>query len=152
MPPPGHRDEHGPLQVDAQRAHPSRCRAAKARGWPTLRVRAAHAAAPAMDAKGRVIDANTFGGADWGGLWVQGQADGFACLLHPAQVPTFTDNRLDGGFPILVGFLDENLSTFPDRVIFMDGGEIIEENPPLEFFTNPRSDRTKLFLSQILHH
>jgi general L-amino acid transport system ATP-binding protein len=42
--------------------------------------------------------------------------------------------------------------TVADRVIFMDGGEIIEENPPLEFFTNPRSDRTKLFLSQILHH
>jgi general L-amino acid transport system ATP-binding protein len=39
-----------------------------------------------------------------------------------------------------------------DRVIFMDGGEIIEENEPEEFFTNPRSDRTKLFLSQILHH
>lgn len=39
-----------------------------------------------------------------------------------------------------------------NRVIFMDGGEIIEENVPEEFFTNPRSDRTKLFLSQILHH
>jgi general L-amino acid transport system ATP-binding protein len=38
-----------------------------------------------------------------------------------------------------------------DRVIFMDGGEIIEENPPAEFFTNPRSERTRLFLSQILH-
>jgi general L-amino acid transport system ATP-binding protein len=42
--------------------------------------------------------------------------------------------------------------TVADRVIFMDGGEIIEENPPSEFFNNPRSDRTKLFLSQILHH
>jgi general L-amino acid transport system ATP-binding protein len=42
--------------------------------------------------------------------------------------------------------------TVADRVIFMDGGEIIEENPPAEFFTNPRSERTKLFLSQILHH
>ena len=36
------------------------------------------------------------------------------------------------------------------RVIFMDGGEIIEQNAPKEFFNNPRSDRTKLFLSQIL--
>ena len=35
---------------------------------------------------------------------------------------------------------------------FMDGGEIIEENAPEEFFKNPRSERTKLFLSQILHH
>jgi general L-amino acid transport system ATP-binding protein len=39
-----------------------------------------------------------------------------------------------------------------DRVIFMDGGEIIEQNPPDEFFNNPQSDRTKLFLSQILSH
>jgi general L-amino acid transport system ATP-binding protein len=39
-----------------------------------------------------------------------------------------------------------------NRVIFMDGGEIIEENVPDEFFDNPKSDRTKLFLSQILHN
>ena len=39
-----------------------------------------------------------------------------------------------------------------DRVIFMDGGEIIEENKPEEFFTNPQNERTKLFLSQILGH
>jgi len=39
-----------------------------------------------------------------------------------------------------------------DRVIFMDGGLLIEENTPLEFFNNPRSDRTKDFLSKILSH
>ena len=39
-----------------------------------------------------------------------------------------------------------------DRVIFMDEGEIIEQNEPNEFFDNPQSDRTKLFLSQILGH
>ena len=39
-----------------------------------------------------------------------------------------------------------------DRVIFMDQGEIIEENTPEEFFNNPTNDRTKLFLSQILGH
>ena len=42
--------------------------------------------------------------------------------------------------------------TVANRVIFMDGGEIIEQNDPFEFFDNPQSDRTKLFLSQILHH
>ena len=42
--------------------------------------------------------------------------------------------------------------TVAHRVIFMDDGEIIEENEPEEFFTHPRSDRTKLFLSQILHN
>ncbi len=39
-----------------------------------------------------------------------------------------------------------------NRVIFMDGGEIIESNEPEAFFNNPQSDRTKLFLSQILSH
>ena len=39
-----------------------------------------------------------------------------------------------------------------NRVIFMDGGEIVEQNEPEEFFNNPRNDRTKLFLSQILSH
>jgi len=38
-----------------------------------------------------------------------------------------------------------------DRVIFMDQGEIIEENTPDAFFDNPQNERTKLFLSQILH-
>jgi general L-amino acid transport system ATP-binding protein len=42
--------------------------------------------------------------------------------------------------------------TVANRVIFMDGGEIIEQNAPDEFFNNPQSDRTKLFLSQILAH
>ena len=42
--------------------------------------------------------------------------------------------------------------TVAHRVIFMDGGEIIEQNSPDEFFTNPQSERTRLFLSQILHH
>ena len=38
-----------------------------------------------------------------------------------------------------------------DRVIFMDQGEIIEENTPDAFFDHPQNDRTKLFLSQIIH-
>jgi len=42
--------------------------------------------------------------------------------------------------------------TVANRVIFMDEGEIIEENEPHEFFNNPQQDRTKLFLSQILGH
>ena len=36
------------------------------------------------------------------------------------------------------------------RVIFMDEGQIVEQNEPEEFFSNPQNDRTKLFLSQIL--
>ena len=40
--------------------------------------------------------------------------------------------------------------TIADRVIFMDEGDIVEENEPNEFFNNPQHERTKLFLSQIL--
>ncbi len=42
--------------------------------------------------------------------------------------------------------------TVANRVIFMDEGEIIEENEPHAFFNDPQNDRTKLFLSQILQH
>ncbi len=38
-----------------------------------------------------------------------------------------------------------------NRVVFMDYGQIVEENTPDEFFKNPQHERTKLFLSQILH-
>ena len=39
-----------------------------------------------------------------------------------------------------------------DRVVFMDRGEIVEEAAPEQFFNNPRSSRTRQFLSQILNH
>ena len=42
--------------------------------------------------------------------------------------------------------------TVADQMIFMDEGRIVEQANPKEFFTNPKSDRTKLFLSQILNH
>ena len=38
-----------------------------------------------------------------------------------------------------------------DRVIFMDQGQIVEQNAPEPFFANPQNERTRLFLSQILH-
>ncbi len=42
--------------------------------------------------------------------------------------------------------------TVANRVIFMDAGQIVEQNEPHEFFDNPQHSRTKLFLSQILAH
>ncbi len=42
--------------------------------------------------------------------------------------------------------------TVAHRIMFMDEGQIVEQNEPEEFFNNPKSDRTKLFLSQILSH
>jgi general L-amino acid transport system ATP-binding protein len=38
-----------------------------------------------------------------------------------------------------------------DRMVFMDGGRILEINSPAEFFGNPKSERTRTFLQQILH-
>ncbi len=42
--------------------------------------------------------------------------------------------------------------TVADQMIFMDAGQIVEQAPPAEFFTTPKSERTQLFLSQILSH
>jgi len=42
--------------------------------------------------------------------------------------------------------------TVANRVIFMDEGQIIEEEEPETFFNHPKHERTKLFLSQILAH
>jgi general L-amino acid transport system ATP-binding protein len=42
--------------------------------------------------------------------------------------------------------------TVADQIIFMDRGEIVEQGPPATFFTNPKTDRLKTFLSQILGH
>ena len=38
------------------------------------------------------------------------------------------------------------------RIVFFDDGVIVEENPPTEYFVNPREKRTQAFLSQILTH
>ena len=40
--------------------------------------------------------------------------------------------------------------TVANRIVFMDGGEIVEQNDPEHFFENPENERTRLFLSQIL--
>jgi general L-amino acid transport system ATP-binding protein len=42
--------------------------------------------------------------------------------------------------------------TVGDTIVFMDKGEIVERGPPAELFTNPKSERTQAFLSQILGH
>ena len=39
-----------------------------------------------------------------------------------------------------------------DRVVFMDHGQVVEQAPPAEFFSNPKGERTRDFLSKILGH
>ena len=76
--------------------------------------------------------------------------------LDPEMIKEVLDVMIelaDDGMTMLVvthemGFARE----VANRVIFMDGGEIIEENDPETFFKKPKNDRTKLFLSQILNH
>ena len=76
--------------------------------------------------------------------------------LDPEMIKEVLDTMVDlaeTGMTMLVvthemGFA----SQVADRVSFMDEGQIVEQNTPDEFFNNPNSDRTKLFLSQILSH
>ncbi len=74
--------------------------------------------------------------------------------LDPEMIKEVLDamvNLAKGGMTMIVvthemGFAKE----VADEVIFMDEGMIVEKNTTKEFFANPKSDRTKLFLSQIL--
>ncbi len=81
--------------------------------------------------------------------------DEVTSALDPEMVKEVLDVMIDlakEGMTMLVvthemGFARE----VADRVMFMDEGQIIEENKPDNFFDRPQSDRAKLFLSQILH-
>ena len=76
--------------------------------------------------------------------------------LDPEMIKEVLDVMIElaeSGMTMLVVTHEMGFATaVAHRVIFMDGGEIIEEKPPQEFFENPNHERTKLFLSQILHH
>ncbi len=76
--------------------------------------------------------------------------------LDPEMVKEVLDTMVelaeDGMTMICVTHEMGFAKTVANRVIFMDFGQVIEENEPNEFFDNPQSDRTKLFLSQILQH
>ena len=63
-----------------------------------------------------------------------------------------TDLARDGMTMIVVTHEMGFARSVADNMVFMDNGEIVEANPPQEFFDNPKSERTKLFLSQILTH
>ena len=74
--------------------------------------------------------------------------------LDPEMIKEVLDVMIElaeSGITMLVVTHEMGFATaVGDSVIFMDGGEIIEQNSPNEFFNNPQHDRTKLFLSQIL--
>ena len=76
--------------------------------------------------------------------------------LDPEMIKEVLDVMIelaDTGMTMLVVTHEMGFArTVANRVIFMDDGQIIEQNKPEEFFNNPQSDRTKLFLSQILQH
>jgi general L-amino acid transport system ATP-binding protein len=74
--------------------------------------------------------------------------------LDPEMIKEVLDVMIDlaeSGMTMLVVTHEMGFAAqVADQVIFMDDGQIIEQNTPKEFFEKPRSERTKLFLSQIL--
>jgi len=76
--------------------------------------------------------------------------------LDPEMIKEVLDTMIDlaqGGMTMLVVTHEMGFARkVANRVIFMDEGQIVEQNNPNDFFGNPQSDRTKLFLSQILDH
>ena len=75
--------------------------------------------------------------------------------LDPEMVKEVLDTMVDlanEGMTMLVVTHEMGFArTVANRVLFLDKGEIVEEADPETFFTNPKNERTKLFLSQILH-
>ena len=75
--------------------------------------------------------------------------------LDPEMVKEVLDvmiNLAEEGMTMLVVTHEMGFAkSVAHRVIFMDEGQIVEQNDPYEFFDNPQHERTKLFLSQILH-
>ena len=75
--------------------------------------------------------------------------------LDPEMIKEVLDVMVDlaeGGMTMIVVTHEMGFAkTVADRMVFMDEGKIVEEANPDKFFNNPDGDRTKLFLSQILH-
>ena len=75
--------------------------------------------------------------------------------LDPEMVKEVLDTMvalaLDGMTMLVVTHEMTFARQVADRIVFMDAGQIIAINAPASFFANPQHERTKLFLSQILH-
>ena len=76
--------------------------------------------------------------------------------LDPEMVKEVLDTMIElakGGMTMLVVTHEMGFArAVADRVIFMDEGRIVEQAPPAQFFSNPKHERTKAFLAQILNH
>ena len=81
--------------------------------------------------------------------------DGPTSALDPEMIKEVLDVMIDlarEGMTMLVVTHEMGFAkSVAHRVLFMDAGQIVEQNSPHEFFDNPQNERTKLFLSQILH-
>ncbi len=76
--------------------------------------------------------------------------------LDPEMIKEVLDVMVelaDGGMTMIVVTHEMGFARrVADRVVFMDGGHIVETAPPAQFFENPREERSRLFLSQVLAH
>ena len=81
---------------------------------------------------------------------------GMDSALDPEMIKEVLDVMVElaeGGMTMIVVTHEMGFAkTVANRMVFMDEGRIVEEAAPEKFFNNPESDRTKLFLSQILNH
>ena len=71
------------------------------------------------------------------------------CPMACSPAPVDDDDSSGDDDDSAVGDDDDDSA---EGIIFMDEGQIVEENDPINFFKNPESDRLQLFLSQILTH
>ena len=76
--------------------------------------------------------------------------------LDPEMIKEVLDVMVelaDGGMTMIVVTHEMGFARrVADRVVFMDAGDIVETAPPAQFFENPREERSRLFLSQVLAH
>ena len=97
---------------------------------------------------------------DQPGIGFKGATDDMPVGFDPEMIKEVLDVMVDlakpaQGDPMTMIVVTHEMGfarTAADRVLFMADGQIVEENTPEEFFTNPRSDRAKDFLGKILKH
>ena len=133
------------------------------------RVEARDRALQLLDRVGLAAKANSYPGQLSGGqqqrvaiaraLWIKPKImlfDEPTSALDPEMVKEVLDTMIslanEGMTMMCVTHEMGFAKSVADFVVFMDKGEVVEMDKPSEFFANPKSDRTKLFLSQILQH
>ena len=85
-------------------------------------------------------------------------------MLFDEPTSALDPEMIKEGLDVMIGLTDQGMTMLcvthemgfakavADRVIFMDQGQVVEQNTPEAFFNNPQNERSKDFLSKILGH